>query len=174
MPRVAGWCYDHRRIVLAVWLVAVAALIGTATSFGSHFSDNYASASLPSQRAQDLLSARFPAEAGATVDIVLHSGQPLTSAQNAASIARLASAVQPLPHVSAVSSPLAPAGQRQLSAGSRTGFVVVHFNTTDANLPGSTTRAVIRTALWFARPGLQVAVGGTPAENVVTAAPCSS
>jgi putative drug exporter of the RND superfamily len=172
--RLAGWCFDHRRTVLIAWILVAAAVIGTAVSFGSQFSDNYSSASLASQRAQNLLSARFPAQAGATVDIVMHSESPLTSGRNAESIGAVVSAVRALPHVSAVTSPLAAGGQRQLSADGRTGFAVVQFDSTAVNLPNSATLDVIHTALGFARPGLQVAVGGAPADNVVSAAPGSS
>jgi putative drug exporter of the RND superfamily len=174
LARLAGWCFDHRRTVLVAWILVAAAVIGTAVSFGSQFSDNYSSASLASQQAQNVLSARFPAQAGATVDIVMHSRDPLTGGRNADSIARVVSAVRTLPHVSAVTSPLAPAGRRQLSADDRTGFAVVQFDTTAVNLPNSAATDVIHTALGFARPGLQVAVGGAPADNVVSAAPGSS
>jgi len=174
LSRLAGWCFDHRRTVLVAWILVAAAVIGAAVSLGSQFSDNYSSASLASQRAQNVLSTRFPAQAGATVDIVMHSPDPLTSGQNAASIARVVSAVRTLPHVSAVDSPLAPGGRRQLSADNRTGFAVVQFDTTAVNLPNSAALDVIHTALGFARPGLQVAVGGAPADNVVSAAPGSS
>jgi RND superfamily putative drug exporter len=143
-------------------------------SFGSQFSDNYSSASLASQRAQNLLSARFPAQAGATVDIVMHSQDRLTSGRNAETVGAVVSAVRTLPHVSAVTSPLAAGGRRQLSADGRTGFAVVQFDTTAVSLPNSAALGVIHTALGFARPGLQVAVGGAPADNVVSAAPGSS
>jgi RND superfamily putative drug exporter len=172
--RLAGWCFDHRRTVLIAWILVAAAVIGTAVSFGSQFSDNYSSASLASQRAQNLLSARFPAQAGATVDIVMHSQDPLTSGRNAGSVAAAVSAVRTLAHVSAVTSPLASGGQRQLSADGRTGFAVVQFDSTAVDLPNSAALDVIHTALGFARPGLQVAVGGAPADNVVSAAPGSS
>jgi len=174
LSRLASWCFDHRRTVLAAWILVAVAVIGTAVSLGSQFSDNYSSASLASQQAQNVLSARFPAQAGATVDIVMHSPDPLTSGQNAASIAAVASAVRTLPHVSAVDSPLAPGARRQLSADDRTGFVVVQFDTTSVNLPNSAALDVIHSAVGFARPGLQVAVGGGPADNVVSAAPGSS
>jgi putative drug exporter of the RND superfamily len=174
LTRLSGWCFDHRRTVLVAWILVAVAVIGTAVSFGSQFSDNYSSASLASQQAQNLLSARFPAQAGATVDIVLHSPDPLTSGQNAASIDRVVSAVRTLPHVSAVDSPLGPGGRHQLSADDRTGFAVVQFDTTSVNLPNPAALGVIHTALGFARPGLQVAVGGAPADNVVSAAPGSS
>jgi RND superfamily putative drug exporter len=174
VAKVAGWCFDHRRVVLVAWIIAVGALIGTAVNFGSHFSDNYASGSLPSQQAQDLLNARFPAQAGATVDIVMHSPSALTAGQNAQTIDRLVTAIRPLAHVSSVSSPLSNGGQRQLSADAKTGFIVVEFDRVSADLPGSATRAVINTAHGFQGSGLQIAVGGTPAENVVTVAPGSS
>jgi putative drug exporter of the RND superfamily len=174
LARLAGWCFDRRRTVLAAWLIVAVAVIGIAVSFGSQFSDNYSSASLASQRAQDVLNARFPGQAGATVDVVMHSADPLTSGPNSGSIARLVSAVRHLPHVSSVSSPLAPGGRHQLSADSRTGFAVVQFNLNSVDLPNSAALGVIHTALGFAHPGLQVAVGGTPADNVVSAAPGSS
>jgi hypothetical protein len=174
LARLARWCYARRRIVLVAWLITAAALIGTAQSFGSRFSDNYASGALPSQQAQNLLSARFPAEADATVDVVLHAPDPLTSGQNPDIIARLVPALRSVPHVSAVSSPLAQGDQRQLSADRRTGFVIVRFDTSDALVPASAVRDVIHVALSFSRPGLQVAVGGRPADNVVTAAPGAS
>jgi RND superfamily putative drug exporter len=174
LSRLAGWCFDHRRTVLVAWILVAAAVIGTAVSLGSQFSDNYSSASLASQQAQNVLSTRFPAQAGATVDIVMHSPDPLAGGRNAASIAGVASALRTLPYVSTVDSPLAPGGRRQLSADDRTGFAVVQFDTTAVNLPNSAALDVIHTALGFARPGLQVAVGGAPADNVVSAAPGSS
>ena len=174
LARLAGWCYNHRRVVVAAWLVAVAALIATAVGLGSTFSDNYASAALPAQQAQNLLAAKFPAEANATVDVVMHSAQPLTNGRSASTIDSLVAAVRRLPHVTSVTSPLTPGARGQLSADGRTGFAVVTFDTTDALVPGSATKDVISTAVHFARPGLAIAVGGTPADNVVTAAPGAS
>lgn len=171
---LAGWCYRHRRAVVAAWLVAVAALIGVAVGLGSSFSDNYASPALPAQQAQNLLTAKFPSQAGATVDVVMQSAQPLTSGRNAATIGALVSSVRRLPRVSSVTSPLAASARDQLSANGRIGFAVVTFDTTDALLPGSATKDVIDKALDFARPGLKIALGGTPVDNVVTAAPGSS
>jgi putative drug exporter of the RND superfamily len=171
---LAGWCYRRRRAVVAGWLVAVAALIGVAVGLGSSFSNDYASPELPAQQAQNLLTSKFPSQAGASVDVVMQSAQRLTSAQDASTIGGLVSAVRRLPHVSSVTSPLAAAAGDQLSAHGKIGFAVVTFDTTDALLPNSATTDVINTALHFARPGLKVAVGGTPADNVVTAAPGSS
>jgi RND superfamily putative drug exporter len=173
LARLAGWCYRHRRVVLVLWLIAVAAILAITVNLGSHFSNNYASGSLPSQRAQDLLAQRFPAQAGGTVDVVLHSSGPLTTGPDAQAVGQLVSALRPLADVRSVTSPLSP-GVHQLSADSRTGFIVVEFDQATPDIPASAVRGVISTAHAAARPGLQVAVGGAPADNVVTAAPGSS
>ncbi len=174
LGRLAAWCYDHRRRVLLVWILAVLAVIGVMQSAGSRLDNNFALAGSPSQQAQSLLAARFPAQKGDSADVVLRSPSPLGSPANAAVIDALVRSLTPLAHVSGVRSPLAPGAGGQLSPGGRIGFVVVQFDATAADLPAATVWRVIDTARSFARPGLQVAVGGAPAEQVVSAAPGSA
>jgi putative drug exporter of the RND superfamily len=170
LGRPAGWCYDHRRRVLAGWLLAVVAIIGLGLWAGSRLDNNLALDGSPWQQTQNLLASRFPSQEGDSADVVLRSPGPLDSSANAAAIGRLVRSVQPLAHVSGVQSPLAPGGRRQLSPDRRTGFVVVQFDAAAADLPASAVQRVIGTARSFARPGLQVAVGGAPVEQVVSAA----
>jgi putative drug exporter of the RND superfamily len=174
LGRLAGWCYDHRRLVLLLWLAAVVVVIAAAATAGSAFSDSFSGGNSPSQQAQNLLAARFPHQAGGTADVVFHSPGRLSDPATAAVIAQAVSALRPLPDVSGVSGPFAAAGEGQLSADGRTGFAVVQFNESAASLPDSAVTRVVDTARGFARPGLQVAVGGAPVENVVSAAPGSS
>jgi RND superfamily putative drug exporter len=174
LGRLAAWCYDHRRRVLLGWLIAMVAIIGLAQWAGSRLDNSFALASSPSQQAQNLLASRFPSQQGDSADVVLRSSSPLDSPGNVAAIDRLARSLRPLPHVSGVQSPLTPGGSRQLSPGRRIGFVVVQFDASAADLPASAVRGVIDTADSFAHPGLQVAAGGAPVEQVVSAAPGSS
>ena len=174
LGRLAAWCYDHRRRVLAGWLLAVVAIIGLAQWAGSRLDNNFALAGSPSQQAQNLLAARFPAQKGDSADVVLRSPSPLGSPANAAAIGALVRSLKPLAHVSGVQSPLGTAARWQLSPGHRIGFVVVRFDATAADLPAGAVWRVIDTARGFARPGLQVAVGGAPVEQVVSAAPGSA
>ncbi len=174
LGRLAAWCYDHRCRVLLGWLLAVVAIIGLAQLAGSRLDNNFALGSSPSQQAQNLLASRFPSQEGDSADVVLRSPAPLDSPANAASIGRLARSLQSLAHVSGVHSPLAPDARRQLSRNGRIGFVVVQFDAPAADLPASAVQRVIHTARSVARPGLQVAVGGAPVEQVVSAAPGSS
>jgi RND superfamily putative drug exporter len=174
LGRLAAWCYDHRRRVLLGWLLALVAIIGLTQWAGSRLDNNFALASSPSRQAQNLLASRFPSQKGDSADVVLRSSSPLDSPANAATIDRLVRSLRPLPHISGVQSPLAPGGGGQLSSGRRIGFVVVQFDATAADLPASAVRGVIDTAESFAHPGLQVAAGGAPVEQVVSAAPGSS
>jgi len=171
---MAGWAYDHRRRVLLAWVVALIALIGLALSWGSAFSSNFAAGNSASQQAQNLLAARFPAQAGDTADIVVQTAAPLTSPANAARMARLVAAVGPLPHVTSVRSPLAVSAAGQVSASGRIGFAVVQFDATAGNLPASSVDKVIDVARGFSAPGFTVSLGGSPISQVVSASPGSS
>jgi RND superfamily putative drug exporter len=173
LGRLAAWCYDHRWRVLLCWLLAVAAIIGLAQWAGSRLDNNFALGSSPSQQAQNLLASRFPAREGDTAEVVLRSSSPLASPGNAAAIRRLVTALRPLSHISGVQNPLTPGASGQLSPDHRTGFVVVQFDRAAADLPAGAVHHVIDTARSFAHPGLQVAVGGAPVEQVVSAAPGS-
>ncbi len=174
LGRLAGWCYDHRRRVVMGWLLAVIAVIVLAQAAGSRLDNNFALAGSPSQQAQHLLSSRFVAEQGDSAQVVLHATTALGDPANAATIGRLVRALEPLAYVSGVQSPIAPGGAGQLTADRRTGFVAIRFDTVAAKLPASAVERVIATARRFARPGLQVALGGAPIEQVVSAAPGSA
>jgi RND superfamily putative drug exporter len=160
--------------VLAGWVLAALAAIGLAQWAGSRLDNNFALAGSPSQQAQHLLAARFPAQKGDSADVVLRSPAPLGSPANAAVIGALVRSLKPLAHVSGVQSPLGPGAGGQLSPSHRIGFVVVQFDATAADLPAGAVWRVIDTARGFARPGLRVAVGGAPVEQVVSAAPGSA
>ncbi|HUJ66681.1 MAG TPA: hypothetical protein VLX59_14140, partial [Acidimicrobiales bacterium] len=143
LGRLAGWCYGHRRWVLLMWVAGAVVIIGFSSSIGSAFSNNFSGGNSAAQRAQNLLAARFPAQAGDTADVVIQGTEPLTNPQNAAEVARLVAALRPLAHVSGVQSPLAPGAEHQLSADGRTGFAVVQFDSTSDHLPSASVKRVI-------------------------------
>ena len=174
LGRLAAWCYDHRRRVLAGWVLAVVAIARLAHWAGGRLDNDFSLAGSPAQQAQDLLASRFPAQQGDSADVVLRSPAPFDGPAGTAAIGRLVQSLRPLAHVSGVQSPLGPGAGRQLSPDRRTGFVVIQFDAGAAELPAAAVRRVIDTADRFARPGLQVAVEGAPAEQVVSAAPGSS
>src|ERR1700722_3164991 len=100
LGRLAGWCFDHRRRVLLIWIVAIIVITVVAQSMGSRFQDSFASGNSASQQVQNLLAARFPQAAGTSADVVITTGGTIGSPDNHATTDALVAKLSTLPHVS--------------------------------------------------------------------------
>src|SRR3984957_15508519 len=96
LGRLAGVCYARRRLVLSVWILAIIAVTVLAQVVGTHFENKFTAGNTPSQQAQNILAARFPAQSGDTADIVFHTATPIPD--NRAAIEAVVARVRPLPH----------------------------------------------------------------------------
>ena len=70
---LADWCYRQRRLVIVLWIAALAAGFALASSFGGETRQDYLQPNSESQAVAETLHARFPQQAGDTVQVVLHS-----------------------------------------------------------------------------------------------------
>src|ERR1700675_3095026 len=116
LGRLAGWSYDRRRRVLAVWVVTLVGVIALgAFIVTGRFTNKLSGGSSEAQTAQTFLAARFPTRAGDPANVVFHTtgpvAAPATQAQIAAVLARLAM----LAHVTGVRSPFDPGVRGQVS-----------------------------------------------------------
>jgi uncharacterized membrane protein YdfJ with MMPL/SSD domain len=68
--RLGGWTFDHRKLVVAIWVAVLVALGALAGAGGGHVSDSFTVPGTESQRALDLLKKEFPGTGGATARIV--------------------------------------------------------------------------------------------------------
>ena len=59
--------------MLVAWVVALAAAFGLSAAFGADFANGASAPGSDSERAQSLLSERFPARSGDTVQVVARS-----------------------------------------------------------------------------------------------------
>ena len=111
MASLGRWCFRHRWMVLAVWVVALIGFTVAGRAAGTDFSTAFQLPNTPSTQATDLLQKNFPAVSGDSDQIVLHarSGTVRDPAITAAATKMLAQ-VATLPHVRAVTSPYGPAG----------------------------------------------------------------
>jgi putative drug exporter of the RND superfamily len=160
MLRLARLSIDHRRLVVISWLVLLVAALGISSVVGSHYANNFSLPGTDAQRARDLLSSRFPAEAGDSDQIVFHtrSGKLSDPAARASVDATLAKVAR-LPHVVSVESPYATHGQA-ISRDGTIGFATVNFDESSFVLPKAATKRVIATATAARSPGLQVELNG--------------
>ncbi len=169
LGRLAGRCYDRRRLVLVLWVAAIIAVTVVAQVVGTDFKNKFTSGNTPSQQAQKILQSRFPSQSGDTADIVFHTATP--TVDNRAAIDRVLADVRPLPYVQGVTSPFSPAGAHQIAPHGNIAFARVQFRTDTADIPTGAIKKVVSTAQASARPGFQVALGGNPISAAVTAAP---
>ncbi|HUC06377.1 MAG TPA: MMPL family transporter [Acidimicrobiales bacterium] len=174
LGRLAGRCYDRRRLVLALWALSIVGITVVAQVVGTHFENKFSAGNTPSQQAENILTSRFPAQAGDTADVVFHTGTPVRTASNRAAVARLVDQIRPLAHVQSVTSPFAPGAAHQIAPGGTIAYAVVQFDATSVNLPTGAVDAVIDVVKAASRPGFATAIGGNPISAVVTAAPGSS
>jgi RND superfamily putative drug exporter len=171
LGRWAGWCYDHRRTVLLVWLFLIVGVTAISQVIGTRFQNDFTAGNTPSQQAADILHSRFPARAGDTADVVFHSTTPIGSVQNRAAIAQLVQRLDPLPHVVSVLGPFSSTATHQVAAGGHIAYAVVQFNAMSDLLPAKSVKAVIATARAAEHHGFDVELGGNPISSVITAAP---
>jgi RND superfamily putative drug exporter len=171
LGRWAGICYDRRRRVVVAWAVLLVGMLALAQVVGTHFRNDFTSGDTPSQQAANILTARFPAQAGDPADVVFHTTTPIRSSANRAAIAGVVARLRPLAHVVAVTGPFAPNAAHQVSSGGHIAYAVVQFDQPGDQLPSGAVHAVISTAQSAAHGGFQVALGGNPISDVVTAAP---
>jgi putative drug exporter of the RND superfamily len=170
LGRLAGWCYDHRRRVLVVWIAGIIVITVLAQTMGSRFQDSFGSGNSASQQVQNLLAARFPQTAGTSADVVISTTGSIESPANRSTTDTLVRHLSTLPHVSVVRSPYSPVAH-QISSSRRIAFAVVQFNEDASTVPNAAVKKVIAVAESFDRPGYRIALGGGPIANVITAAP---
>jgi RND superfamily putative drug exporter len=170
--RLAGACYDRRRLVLVAWILAIIGITVIAQVIGTHFENKFTAGNTPSQQASNILAAKFPSKSGDTADIVFHTSTPI--AANEAAINHVVDSVRPLPYVQSVTGPFSAAGAHQISPHAKIAFAQVQFTTDTADIPTGAVKQVVRTAQAPAHPGFQIELGGDPISSAVSAAPGAS
>ncbi len=163
---MARWCVRHRKVVLALWLIALVGLFLVNKAAKPDFSNKFQLPNTPSTAALNLLEKDFPSASGSSDQIVLHATSgTLTDGPLEAQAQQLLAKVAALPHVSSVASPFAASGAAQISKDKTVAFATVHFDAQSANLPKAAVQKVITTAQAGASHQIQVALGGQDIES---------
>ena len=165
LKSLASWCYRHRGIVVALWLVALVGSSAASRAIGTDFSTKFQLPNTQSAEALTLLQRDFPTASGTSDQIVFEAmSGTLRGAAERASISQVLDKVTALAHVRYVTSPFAPAGAGQISSDGKIAFATVTFDTTSQALPKAAVTNVITTAEAARSSSLQVALGGQDIE----------
>ncbi|GAA2779854.1 MMPL family transporter [Kitasatospora sp. CM 4170] len=157
------WCARHSVIVIVLWIAALAGVQAANKTVGGSYSDDFSLPGTSAQRGKDLLQAHVPAAAGTSSQVVLNDAQPLTGFQ--AQIGQSVAALQQLPHVLSVQSPLPPAGQPAppggpLATDGLTGYITVRFDTNPTELGEGYLDGVDAAVAPMRAAGVEVEYGG--------------
>jgi len=161
LERWARWTYRRRWLVLAAWVVILAVAGGLASQFGGEFQTEFKLPGSESQRANDLLKERFPAQAGGEADIVFEVPTGIEGAR--ADIEAVLKQVESdLPDVAAVESPFERPGY--ISPDGTIARAVVRFTFDADKVPHETAKQLIALTEAASRPGFTVEPGGRVVE----------
>ena len=160
------FCVRRRRLVLAAWIVL---LVGVAIWSVAAKGATTEALSIPgteSQAAQDLLSQRFPAQAGTTIRIAIEApaGRKLTQFVSEAQLNAALRQVLLLPNVVA---PADPHSMVTTSPDGRIAFIEIRFDKSAVDLPKDEVRTIIAATKQAAPPVLKVAVSGDAVTKAV-------
>lgn len=172
LARLAGWCFSHRWLVLAIWIVVAAAVNVFAQAQGTNFSSNLAAGKSESNEVQAILAQHLPTQAGSPAQVVITTPDAITNHQG--EITALAQSFVGAAHVASVTSPFSPAGSHQISPDGHIAYIQVQFDEAAGLLPHDAIQHVVDTATAANRPGFAVAIGGEAVSEVAAAAPGSS
>src|SRR3954469_15956190 len=122
LERLARFSYSRRRLVVVLWIVALAGLTLLAGSLGGKPKSDFRMPDTESQRAFDLLRQRFPARSGDTGTIVFRADAGVNDPAVRARMETMFAAVSHGPKVVGVISPYTPEGARQIARDGKIAF----------------------------------------------------
>jgi putative drug exporter of the RND superfamily len=150
----------HRRVVVAVWIVLFVLLAVAARSVGPDLNDNLTLPGSDSQKATDLLQARFPAQANGTNPVVLKApkGAKITDAKYKQPIDATIAAFKKDPDVRDATSPLTQKDIR--SKDGTTGYIALSLRASPSDLTTDDAQRIVDEAGPARDAGLDVSFGG--------------
>jgi RND superfamily putative drug exporter len=163
MSSLARWCQRHRLLVVVGWIVL---LVGLGAVSKSAYKDSFSLPDTDSTRAQNLLTAAFPTQAGESDTVVWHvnAGSVRDSAVQQ-HMTQTLDTIAKLPEVAAVTSPYTAAGATHISADGKTAFAAVAFDKNAQQLAKADVQKVVDTAHAAATSAVEVEMGGNAVQQ---------
>jgi len=157
LGRLGRFAYRRRGTVVLGWLAVLLLSVGLSLAFGGDFTADYSAPGSDSQRAQQLLQERFPAQSGAAVTVVVRAQADTASIRD--EVGSLLGELRAVPHVVASDDPFTTPGG--VSADGRT--LVAHLRldvVSPADMPVDDSTRMIDIAERNNSAQMQVALGG--------------
>jgi RND superfamily putative drug exporter len=169
LVQLADWCYRQRRLVVVLWIAALATAFTLAGSFGGETKQDYLQPGSESQAASETLHAQFPQKAGDTVQVVLHSEVGFSSAVVRKRAEHIFADLDTNPDVTGIASPFTEGGTSQISQDGKTAYALVALDRTANEYTRAQAEALIAPLLAAGDAALRVEAGGPVAALSQTA-----
>jgi putative drug exporter of the RND superfamily len=161
MSVIARWCFRHRFVVIAVWVLVLVGLGALGQAVKSSYDNSFSLPGTGSATAQQLLARAAPAQAGDSDTIVWQVSTG--TVRDRAVVARMTGVlnrIETMPEVAAVVSPYGRHGAGQISQDNRIAYATVNFTKQADSLASADITRVIDAAEAARAPGLNVQLGG--------------
>ncbi len=171
MTTLARWCFRHRLTVVGIWVALLVAVAVPYALLGAKYNNAFDLPGMESSRAQDLLQAAAPKQAGDSDQIVVRVqhgsiSDPAVRKRVSAMLTKVAK----LPAVSSVESMYGPGGRAQIGKDGTIGYATVIFDQDADNIPAADITRVVDTAQAAGTQNLQVELAGEAVEDATEAA----
>ncbi len=156
---IARWCFGHRWLVVAVWLlVLVAGAVGAKASGGT-LDNTFTIPGSQSQQALNQVQRDFPAAAGTSAQLVFRAtdGTTLASPANSAAITRTLAAAARAPQVVAV---VSPQTSHLITPDGKTGIATVEYQVPTSGVRPASVTVLTDVSAAANSPTLTVSAGG--------------
>jgi len=162
--RLAGFCHDRRRWVLAVWVIALLAIGVISGATGNGFKDQFDLPDSDSKNGFDILDRDFGGQGtGISGTIVFRAEQGVDDPEVQAAMGALFTEVAGLDNVSRVDSPYSPEGARFVSANGPEAGKIAYATVEMPDGISLPEASEIRDAILDAQPtieGVEIELGG--------------
>ncbi|HEX3802992.1 MAG TPA: MMPL family transporter [Solirubrobacteraceae bacterium] len=137
MRAAARWCYTHRLLVVALWVVALVGATIASRGVGSNYQDNFSLPQTQSFQAMSLLERAAPKVSGDVDRLVVATDHgrvtdPAVKARTEQLLAKIAR----LPHVTEIGSPYGSSASAQISPSGQVAFANITFDVSASTLSG--------------------------------------
>lgn len=161
MKTLARWCFRRRWIVLAAWIVGLAALGAVNVAAGPNFAEDFKLPNTESAKAIDLLTKSAPAQSGETDRIVLHARSgTVEDADKKAAIDKMVADVKTVPHVTSLQTLDEATQSKQVNGDKTIAFLQLQWNAAGGDLGIDNIKSAIHKAQAIDSPNLQVELSG--------------
>ena len=161
MSAIARWCFRHRYMTIAAWVLVLVGLGALSQAVKSNYDNSFSLPGTGSTAAQQLLAKALPGQAGDSDTIVWRvSSGTVTAPRVAARMSGVLRQIEGMPEVAGVASPYDPHGATQISRDGTIAYATVNFTKQEGQLASADVKRVVSAAEAARQPGLQVELGG--------------